>query len=207
MAGEDKTPVSMETDQDGHSAWARFLRLMRYRLVVPILRTRHDPEFTARGVLVGVAFGLTPTVGIQIPIVLAIWTLVKALMPKWNFNLIVALAWVWLSNVFTLVPLYFAFLITGRIMMGHSESLPGYEDFSNELMAALAVEASGISGFWQQTLNLFDLYGVPMLIGCAPWAVIGGWLGYVWTAAYLRRRQRIAAAKRLQRGAEEDSFS
>ncbi len=206
MASEDQTPNSTAAEQNGHSVWARFVRLMRYRLVVPILRARHEPEFTARGVLVGVAFGLTPTVGIQIPIVLVIWAAVKALLPKWNFNLIVALAWVWLSNVFTLVPLYFGFLITGRIMMGHAESLPGYASFSNELTAALAVEADGVSGFLQQTENLFDLYGVPMLLGCVPWAVFGGWISYVWTAAYLRRRQRLAAAKRRARGEAEDMF-
>jgi len=105
-----------------------------------------------------------------------------------------------------MVPLYFGFLVTGRLMMGHQESLPGYETFSNELMAALAVQTDGLSGLWQQTVNLFDLYGVPMLVGCVPWALIGGWISYVWTAAYLRRRQRLAAARRRARGEAEEMF-
>jgi uncharacterized protein len=188
------------------SVWHRFVRLMRYRLIIPILRARHEPEYTARGVFVGVAWGFTPTVGLQMPIVFVIWSLIRVLTPRWNFNLVVGLAWVWISNVFTLVPMYFGFLVTGRILMGHQDSLPGYEIFSNELMAALAVETDGLSGFWQQSVNLFDLYGAPMLIGCVPWALIGGWVSYSWTAAYLRRRQRLAAARRRARGEAEDMF-
>jgi uncharacterized protein (DUF2062 family) len=181
------------------SGWQEFMRLMRLRLVVPLLRAKHDPEYTARGVFVGVALGLTPTVGIQIPMVMATWAIVRATVPKWNFNMIVAIAWVWLSNVFTLGPLYYGFLVTGRIMMGYADAVPGYATFSAELMKALEVEADGLQGFWDQAVNLFDLYGVPMLIGCIPWALIWGWIGYVWTLKYLRRRQRVAAERRAQR--------
>ena len=178
--------------RNNHSAWQKFMRLIRYRLIVPILRTRHAPEYTARGVFVGIAFGLTPTVGIQIGIVMVLWSIVRSMLPRWDFNLIVALAWVWLSNVFTMVPLYFGFLVTGRMMMGHSESLPSYDTFAKELTSTFEVEADGLTGFWQQTVNLFDLYGTPMLVGCIPWALIGGWAGYLWTAKYLRRHHSLA---------------
>ena len=177
--------------RNSHSAWQKFMRLIRYRLIVPILRTRHAPEYTARGVFVGIAFGLTPTVGIQIGIVIVLWSIVRSMLPRWDFNLIVALAWVWLSNVFTMVPLYFGFLVTGRMIMGHSESLPSYETFTKELTSTFEVEADGLTGFWQQTVNLFDLFGTPMLVGCIPWALIGGWVGYIWTAKYLRRRRSL----------------
>ena len=177
--------------RNNHSAWRKFMRLIRYRLIVPILRTRHAPEYTARGVFVGIAFGLTPTVGIQIGIVMVLWSIVRSMLPRWDFNLIVALAWVWLSNVFTMVPLYFGFLVTGRMMMGHSESLPSYETFAKELTSTFEVEADGLTGFWQQTVNLFDLFGTPMLVGCIPWALIGGWVGYIWTAKSLRRHRSL----------------
>ena len=181
--------------RNNHSVWQKFLRLIRYRLIVPILRTRHAPEYTARGVFVGIAFGLTPTVGIQIGIVMVLWSIVRSMLPRWDFNLIVALAWVWLSNVFTMVPLYFGFLVTGRMMMGHSESLPSYETFAKELTSTFEVEADGLSGFWQQTVNLFDLFGTPMLVGCIPWAFISGWIGYVWTARYLRRHNNLKSTE------------
>jgi len=200
MADEAEKPGNGEEPQNDYTAWERFNRLLRYRLVVPILRTRHEPEYTARGVLVGVAIGLTPTVGVQMPIVLGIWGIVKGITPRWNFSLIAALAWVWLSNVFTIVPLYFGFLVTGRLLMGDFDTVPGYEAFSRELMAALEVKADGMNGFWAQTRNLFELYGLPMLIGCVPWMVIGGWASYSWTDAYLYRRRRRAEEKRRARG-------
>lgn len=206
MTGDESNAANAVAERPNHSVWTRFARLLRLRLVIPLLRARHAPEYTARGVFVGVALGLTPTVGIQIPMVMAVWSIVRALMPRWNFHVIVALAWVWLSNVFTMGPLYYGFLATGRIMMGHHDTLPGYDAFSAELMSALAVEVDGLKGIWLQTANLFELYGVPMLIGCVPWALIGGWLGYVWSAAYLRRRQRLTAAKRRAKGQAEDMF-
>lgn len=206
MASRSGNFVGTSAAEKNHNGWQRFLRLLRLRLVIPLLRARHEPEYTARGVFVGIALGLTPTVGIQIPMVMVTWAAVRALVPRWNFNMIVGIAWVWLSNVFTMVPLYYGFLVTGRIMMGHHDALPGYQSFSGELMAALTVEADGLKGIWLQTANLFDLYGVPMLIGCLPWALIGGWVGYIWTAAYLRRRQRRAAANRRSKGQAEDMF-
>ncbi len=206
MAEEIEQIVERANRQGTHSAWARFVRLMRYKLVIPILRARRAPEYTARGVFVGVAWGMTPTVGFQIVIVLAHWAIVRTIMPRWDFNVIVAIAWVWLSNVFTMVPLYYGFLVTGRVLMGHDEALPGYQTFADEMMEAVVVEADGLTGFWLQTVNLFDLYGVPMLIGCVPWALVGGGVGYIWTVAYLRRQQRLAAAKRRARGEAEDMF-
>ncbi len=194
-----KSDVDSANGRD-HNGRTRFMRMLRLRLVVPLLRARHDPEYTARGVFIGVAFGLTPTVGIQIPMVMVAWAAVRAIAPKWNFNMIVAIAWVWLSNVFTLGPLYYGFLVTGRLMMGHHDAVPGYQTFSKELSNALSVDAGGLEGFWDQTVNLFELYGVPMLIGCVPWALIWGWIGYKWTLVYLHRRRRRAAEKRALRG-------
>ena len=77
---------------NNHAIWQRLTRLIRYRLIIPILRARRAPEYTARGVFVGIAFGLTPTIGIQIGIVIVLWSLMKSILPRWDFNLIVALA-------------------------------------------------------------------------------------------------------------------
>ena len=68
---------------------------------MPLLRGRHPPDYTARGVFYGILIGLTPTVGIQMPIVFVIWLLLRSLNKEWDFNVIVGMAWVWLSNAFT----------------------------------------------------------------------------------------------------------
>ena len=51
-------------------AWKR--QLYR-RLVVPLIRGQHAPEYTARGTMIGLGFAFTPLVGAQMPIVAAIW--------------------------------------------------------------------------------------------------------------------------------------
>ncbi|MAH85046.1 MAG: hypothetical protein CBB68_12430 [Rhodospirillaceae bacterium TMED8] len=194
----------MQTEDRRDTISKRFWRMMRLRVIMPMLRARHSPEFTARGVAIGIGFGLTPTVGIQIPIVIGIWAIIRAIAPRWRFNLIASLAWVWLSNVFTFVPLYYAFLVTGRVIMGESNALPGYTTFGEELTAAMNVDSDGISALGQQLSNLFNLYGAPMLVGCLPWAVIGAWGGYIWTNAFLHRRQRILMIKRSAQGQVPD---
>ena len=116
-------------------------RLLRLRLMIPILRGRHSPEYTARGVFWGLLAAMTPTVGIQMPIVAAIWLVARRLGPRHNFNLVVALAWTWVTNVFTLPPIYYGFLVTGRLMLGHWDGLPRFETFAGRLDAVLQTDA------------------------------------------------------------------
>ena len=63
----------------------RLMRVLRYRLIVPLKRSRHAPEHTARGVMIGVAWAMTPTVGVQMPLVFANWIAARKLF-NWDFN-------------------------------------------------------------------------------------------------------------------------
>jgi len=40
-------------------------RLLRLKLLIPLRRSPHSPEYAARGVAVGMFWALTPLVGIQ----------------------------------------------------------------------------------------------------------------------------------------------
>ena len=53
------------------------LRGLRYRLVIPVFRSPHSPEYTARGVANGVFWGLTPTVGLQTIEIVATWLIAQ----------------------------------------------------------------------------------------------------------------------------------
>jgi uncharacterized protein (DUF2062 family) len=176
-------------------AITRLKRTITYRLIIPVLRAKHPADYTARGVLVGLFIALTPTVGIQMPIVFGLWLVVRALARRWDFNLIVALAWTWATNVFTMAPTYFIFLATGRLLMGEPASLADYRGFSN----AVAASDTGVGDWWQalwlRTADLFDAWGLAMFVGSIPWAVTAAWLGYVWSLrlierARTRRRRR-----------------
>lgn len=182
---------------------ARFRRVVLYRLVMPVLRAKHPPEYTARGVLFGLIVAMTPTVGIQMPIVMLVWMGVKLIRPSWNFNVVVALVWTWVTNVFTLPPIYYVFLVTGRIMMGGTDGLADYMAFTDDLQAALSSNDSIVHSLWIYTIRLFEIWGVPMFVGCVPWAIVSAWLGYRWSLRLIqrfrdRRQRRLAERRRLR---------
>ena len=175
----------------------RFRRLMLRRLVAPLMRGQHPPEYTARGTAVGLAIALTPTVGVQMPAVFLVWITVRYLRPAWDFNLVVAIAWTWLTNVFTMAPIYYVFLVTGRILLGRWDRLRGFDIFREKLSASLAVDAGPVETLWIYMVNLFEQFGLPMWVGSVPWALILGWIGYRWslrlvTDIRIRRAQRKA---------------
>ena len=107
-------------------------RILKYRLLVPILRSNLPPVETARGVAVGLVSAMNPFVGIQMALVGAFWVFPKLVLPNWRFNLIAALAWTWATNIFT-VPIVYMFLITGRLMLGRWEEFLGFDEFAQRL--------------------------------------------------------------------------
>lgn len=179
---------------------ARLRRQVLYRLVVPILRSKHSPEYTARGVLFGLLAAMTPTVGVQMIIVLGMWGLVRTFRPAWDFNVIVGMAWTWVTNIFTVPPVYFVFLVTGRLMLGQWDDIGGYGEFSGQLSEMLNSKMGFFESLWVYTLELFRIWGLPMFLGSIPWAIVTSWVGYRWSLNLLRnfsdRRQNRASARR-----------
>ncbi|MGB0714110.1 MAG: DUF2062 domain-containing protein [Gammaproteobacteria bacterium] len=179
--------------------WHDTKRLYHRKLVVPLLRGKHPPEYLARSVLIGLVVAMTPTVGVQMPICLLLWALFKAVRPQWDFNAVVAMAWTWVTNVFTLGPIYYLFLVTGRVMTGHWDSLTGYQDFVDRLNASQAVEADWLTTLWVYVVSLFQEFGAPMFIGSIPWAILCGWLGYRWSLGFTRRIELRRAQRKARR--------
>lgn len=178
----------------------RIGRLFRYRLVIPVLRGKHAPEHTARGVLVGLLAALTPTVGVQMPIVFAIWLAVRAVRPSWDFNLIVGMAWTWVTNIFTVPPFYYCFLVTGQFLMGRGGEGGGYSAFQDRLGSLLATDAGFLETMWIYVAGIFELWGVPMFVGSIPWAIVGSWIGYRWSLRMIRRFRLRRMRKELSQG-------
>eukprot|EP00752_Nemacystus_decipiens_P000436 g436.t1 len=92
----------MARPEEKKAAFGGLSRLMRYRLMIPIHRNRQDPRPAARGVAVGLFFALMPTVGIQLALLGLFWAGMRWLRPQWRFNLIVAGAWIWVTNILTI---------------------------------------------------------------------------------------------------------
>lgn len=188
----------MTDDSPPKSRRERLTRLIHDRLVAPLRHSRHSPEYTARGVFVGLLIALTPTVGIQMAMVLGVWAGVRRLRPAWDFNVVVALAWTWVTNVATAPPLYYLYVVTGRIVLNRWDNVQHYGAFVQHLEQSLPPEAGLLEFAWLHVQGLFSTFGVPMFVGCLPWVLLGAWAGYVWSLGLLRR---IAAA-RARRAAE-----
>jgi len=156
----------------------RFGRLgwyVRRKLLVPFLRRSQSPEYSARGVALGLLIGMTPTLGLHLLLVLAVWAIAGKFFPQRKFSLLVAMAWTCVMNPLTAAPLYYLFFVTGRLMLGGGEAVQAYGTLSQ--------------------------YGLPMLVGCIPWAMLMAFAGYRWslwfvTARRSRRTLRTQTATR-----------
>ncbi len=168
-------------------------RLAYYRLIVPIKRERKSPKFIARGCLIGLLVGFTPTVGIQMALILGIWW-VALYIVKWEFSLITAVAWSWVSNPLTMMPLYFLFYVTGQAMVGGADVNEGYAEFQTRIAGELATQRDGMIDEAVSFVSfLFNEYGYAVLIGCLPYMLILPVMGYLFTLS-------IAAKVQLKRG-------
>jgi uncharacterized protein (DUF2062 family) len=214
----NKTSLAVRARRAEKSLLRRLRRLVHYQLVIPLKRSRHPPEYTARGVAVGVALGLTPTVGIQMALAVAVWFLARRLF-NWDFNAILACAWTWISNVVTMVPMYYVLYVAGQAMLGRWDDVWGYHIFVAEFRAALHpggrapdwidfdYVAPGVGHWFASLLHYFvaDLFLV-MLLGSVPFVVVGGWLSYRWSLRFAmhhreaRRRRHAEVRTRRKPG-------
>ena len=91
------------------------------------------------------------------------------------------MAWTFLTNVFTLPFFYYAFLVTGRVLLGRWDRIRDFETFSGRLGKVSPADSGWIGSLFDYITGLFVEFGWPMFIGSLPWAVIGAFIGYRWS--------------------------
>ena len=161
--------------------------LIHVKLIAPMVRSKHPPEITARGAMIGMAWAMTPLVGVQMYLVFMTWLFTRKVF-KWDFNLPVGLAWTWITNVFTMPPFSYTFYVTGKIMMGEFAERTTYIKFYN-LIKTVLNENGVIEALKAMSAVLIKDWGFAMMVGSVPWIIIGSWGTYKWTLWYIRRRQ------------------
>ena len=115
-------------------------KLITEKLINPVLHSTAPVSEVSLGVAVGVFLGLTPTVGVQMYLVALVWSIYRYIFNR-HFNLPVGVAMVWISNPFTMVPLYYLFLLTGYWMLETQNSL-SYEMFREHLSHISSTEGT-----------------------------------------------------------------
>lgn len=163
------------------------------RLIVPLLRSKTEPVFKARGVAVGLAWAMTPLVGVQMGLVVLTWGIAKKL--KWSFSMPLALAWTWVSNVVTLVPIYYLFYVCGQIMRGKWDHISGYDSLSRLIKQVFISEAAFAEQFTEFIKLFVQDWGISLFVGCIPFVIGGYILGYRLTMRFensrLKRKNRL----------------
>jgi hypothetical protein len=165
-------------------------RWIRFRLIVPVFRSPHSAAYTARGVANGVFWGLTPTIGLQTFEILGTWLIAKKVFGR-DSSLIQAMIWVWVNNPLTVVPMYYAFYVTGLAMLGTPEAAAGYGAFGEVL-------ADDGTGWYARVSTIVELFGLPLLIGCLPYAAAGAAGSYYWSRRIVSRRKARLARRRAE---------
>jgi uncharacterized protein (DUF2062 family) len=179
----------------------RLNRMIRYGLFVPIKRSRHSPHFIAGGVLVGMVWAMTPLIGLQMTAVFVTWLFTRKVF-NWDFSLVNGLAWTWTTNVFTALPAFYIFYITGQVMMGRFDDISGYGNFRTAFEFA---NGTG-TGLWDMVSGWFAGVavglGLPMAIGCLPWAILSGWLAYRMSLRFVVRYRALREERMKLRAAQ-----
>jgi uncharacterized protein (DUF2062 family) len=162
----------------------RLRRAIRYKLIIPVFRSPHPPEYTARGVAIGVLWGLTPLMGLQTAGIFATWLTIKRLTGR-DSSVLQALIWAWVNNPVTMIPMYYLFYVTGLWLTGTAGSLGGYDAF-----VALWDRSEAEPTFIARVTLLARVVGIALVAGCVPYALAGSWLSYHWALGVLRARRR-----------------
>jgi len=180
-------------------------RLIRYRLHIPMLRSAHPPEHTARGVMMGLIWAFVPLFGIQMGGVLVTWMIASRFV-GWQFALIPAIAFTWVTNILTIVPVYYVYYITGQVMLGHWSDIAGYEAFAALFASSAPTGAGFFEAVWAWIETLLTYWGLPIVLGSIPWTIAIAAAGYKSSLnlvrAYRRRRAERMARRDRESGEE-----
>jgi len=168
-------------------------------LITPVINSYSPVKELALGIGIGLFWGFTPLVGIQMYVVFMNWLIFKYVF-RIKFDVLVGMAMVWISNPLTMVFMYYAFYVSGVYFMesvGSDIHFVTYESFKLTFQNILSDE---LASFWDKAVNsamylLYDL-GFPMLIGCLFFAIPVGFGGYFISKPIIIK-SRIAKAKKL----------
>lgn len=141
-------------------------RMTPRALLRKILMLDDTPHSVALGTTIGMFIGMTPTVGIQMIIVLIIAFLTR---PFFRFNKIAAVLTVYVTNPLTIIPIYWFNYKVGTWFVPSDVT---YEDF-------VAIVQFDNHGNWsERALLLITDLGAPLLIGCLLVALVSSVLTY-----------------------------
>ena len=171
---------------DGRDADTRWWTSPR-RLIRRLLALDDTPHSIALGTAIGMFVGMTPTVGIQMIVILAIAAVTR---PLFHFNRVAGLITVYISNPLTMLPMYAAFYYVGTLLV---EAPMTPDEFLAQFEAALE------QGWLDPLRFIFAEVAWPMLAGSLLIATVTA------VPTYPIAKQLVIAKRRLLAGAETET--
>lgn len=174
--------------------WQKFKDLIDDKILRHFRESHHPLAELGLASAVGLFWAFTPLVGVQMILVTLNWFLFRIF--RLHFHLVIAVAWVWLSNPVTMGPLYYAFYMTGYyffLAVGTQLEPMTFAHFTDVLTEAQQL------GMWNGMMHwgrfmIFEL-GWPMLIGGFVIAVPVAVAGYPLTVYFMRKYRKRRAAQ------------
>ncbi|TWT58761.1 hypothetical protein KOR42_21470 [Thalassoglobus neptunius] len=160
-----------------------------------ILLLRDTPHSIALGTAIGIFIGLTPTFGIQMILVIALAFLTRKLF---RFNRFAALVAVYVSNPFTMLPIFWFNYRVGALFI-HSQLT--WDEF------AKVFKYNGMREWWHSFLNAFHLIGSPLIVGSLIVASVFALPTYPLMKRLLenvQKRRQLHAARKLVPNVDAD---
>lgn len=159
------------------------LRRFYQAAVCPILRAHDSPRAVARGAALGLGIAMVPLFGLHLPLA---WILATVC----GGNRIAALATVWVSNPFTVLPLCYAEYLLGCRFLDR-DGMTTYHDFA-ALWASMAEQS-----YLQRLGGFSDAVLLPLLVGAVALGCALGAVTYPVVLSLLRQRASRRRAQEL----------
>jgi len=177
--------------------FGKLYRKIYANLIHPVINSVAPVQQVSWGVAVGMFVGLTPTMGVQMYIVMMIWFFARYVL-RIRFNLPVGAALVWITNPVTVIPIYYMFLVTGypvldMLGLRNGDALT-YEIFASRLQFIMDSGGTG-QVIEQGTQFLLVELGWPMLVGGFVYAMPVAIFSYFFTMKWLTEYRKAKAIK------------
>ena len=183
----------------------KFLLSIQRFIIYRILHANDTPHRLSLGIALGLFIAWTPTIGLQMILVILLASLFKA-------NRRVGIPLVWISNPLTFVPIYYPSYLLGRFVLGQYLNRPalGYEQITDMLknLSSFSYIISHLFEleFWREAMSLLVKLGIELWVGSLICAFIAGGIGYivsyriiVWYRTSHPRGRRFMAKLKLRK--------
>ena len=168
----------------------RLYRRISFFVVHRILRTDDSPSRIARGVAIGVFIAWLPLIGLHMLLVLALSFILRA-------NKVIGLLLVWISNIFTFVPIYYpSYLLGSAVLKSQPVGIRDFEHCLREVFASSLPWTGRIKEF--ADLLFRDIF-YPTLIGSLITGSILALAFYFLTIWAVRRHRQHRINRRAKR--------